>query len=122
MRLSPPVGTIACPLTRDLVGALELPVLPLPELQPLALRTRQPGTLAGVTLGTPNPLAQRLGRAADLRGNRLHRRPLRTVLMLLLEHHVYRPLLNLCRKLRLCSHCSILSSNGASGKAGAVQE
>ena len=39
-----------------------------------------------VTLGLAHPMAQRLGRAADLLGHRPNRRPLRLVLVLVVEH------------------------------------
>ncbi len=40
------------------------------DVEPLALGRRDPGSLAAVALGLPDPLAQRLGRAAHLARDR----------------------------------------------------
>src|SRR3712207_5354214 len=40
-----------------------------------------------VALGLPHPLPQRLGRAADLAGDRADRRPLRCVVASVIQHH-----------------------------------
>ena len=53
------------------------------------------GSLALVVLGLPRPTPQRLGGAAHLAGYRLDRRPLRTVLALVLQHHPHRSFLYL---------------------------
>jgi hypothetical protein len=64
-----------------------------------------------------------VSRAADLRRNRAHCRPLRGVLALVLQNHPDRPLADLGRKpvRRPACHGSSLSRVGASGKPGAVQ-
>src|SRR5271167_2092416 len=67
-------------LAKNLVGLAKLAVLTLQRLEPLPLVRRQSGPLALIALGLPNPQPQRLGRAADLAGNRRNRRPLRGVL------------------------------------------
>ena len=43
--------------------------------------------LAAVNLGLLDPFIQRLGRTADLRGNRTHRRPAGCVLALVFQNH-----------------------------------
>ena len=67
-------------------------------------------------------LPQRLGRAADLLGDRGDRRPLRRVVLGVLEHHPHRSLPHLRGKPTRSRHDPILSRNGASGKPGAVHE
>ena len=76
-----------------------------------------------VALSLTDPPPQRLGRAAELRRDRTHRRPLRAMLALMLENQPDSPLANLRRiTCRMSSHnSSLFSQDGASGKAGAVQ-
>ena len=62
--------------SQDLVRAPQLEVLALELLQPRPLVRRQSGPLTRVTLGLPHPVAERLGRAAQLLGNRADRCPL----------------------------------------------
>src|SRR5256885_15537170 len=73
-------------------------------------------------LSPPHPVAQCLARAADLLGNRVDRRPLGTVLGLVVQDHPNRASTDLRgiwgNSLR---HGSILSRVGASGKPGTVQ-
>ena len=73
-------------------------------------------------LSPPHPVAQCLARAADLLGNRVDRRPLRSVLGLVVQDHPNRASTDLRgiwgNSLR---HGSILSRVGASGKLGTVQ-
>src|SRR5512134_2918806 len=73
--------------------------------------------LAPVALGLPDPLPQRLGRAADFRRHRAHRRPFRRVLPRLLSNHPNRTLAQLGRiglHRPLGLHGSTLSDVGAS--------
>src|SRR5690606_9716333 len=114
-------GEIGGCLAQNLVRAPQLEVLALELLQPLALIARDASPLAGVRLRSPHPLAQGLIRAAELPGDRANRLPLRGVPVLLLEHHPDRPLPHLCRVLASSRHRSILPTNEASGKPGAVQ-
>src|SRR5262249_9206482 len=114
------LGEIRRRLAQDLVGALELTILALQFLHPLALGRRQPRPLARVTLGISHPAPQRLRRAPQLLRNRADRRPLRAVLLLVLLHQPDGPLPDLRRKLARSSHGSSLSTFGASGKPGAV--
>jgi hypothetical protein len=109
-------------LAENLVGPLELAVLALELLEPLTLSRRQPGPRAAVALGLPHPLPQRLARAAHFAGDRTDRRPLRPVRRLLLENQPDGTLLDLSRIPASSSHGSILSSVGASGKAGAIHQ
>jgi len=80
--------------------------------------------LATIPLAPPHPLPKRLGRAADLRRHRAHRRPFRSVLLGLPSNHPHRALTQIGRIGLHCSPClhgSILPDVGASGKTGAVQ-
>src|SRR6202044_3979796 len=63
-----------------------------------------------------------LRRAADLRGNRSHRRPPRGMILLMLENQPNGARAHLRRKPVRCLAChrSTFSRFGASGKAGAV--
>src|ERR1700733_452169 len=73
---------ISAILTQDLVGLTEPAVLSLQGLE-LGGHVRGQARLApAVSLGPANPLIQRLRRAADLRGNRSHRRPPRGMILL----------------------------------------
>lgn len=68
-------------------------------------------------------LSQRLRRAADLRRDRLDRRPLAQMIGLVRVDHSNRPLAHLgCISHRCFPHGSVLSQSGASGKPGAVQK
>src|SRR5690606_38801111 len=72
-------------------------------------------------LAPPNPAAQRLGRTADLLCDRLDRRPFRFILVRVLADQPSRTLPHL-RRVLLCScNGSNFSSDGASGKLGAIQ-
>jgi hypothetical protein len=66
---------------------------------------------------------QRLRRAADLRGNRSHRRPPRGMILLVLENQPNRARAHFRRKSVRCLAChrSTFSRLGASGKPGAGQ-
>ena len=74
-------------LPQNLVRSLELPILPLQRLHPVPLFGRQARPASRVTLGLAHPMTQRLGGAADLVSHRPDRRPLRVVLMRVIEHH-----------------------------------
>lgn len=71
---------------QDLVRAPQLDVLAFELLEPRAFVRRQPGPPTPVTLGLPDPAPQRLGRTPDLLGDRGDRRPLRRVVLGVLEH------------------------------------
>src|SRR5690606_4967703 len=114
------LGKIRRCLAQDLVGLPQLAYLALERLHPHPLVRRQARPQPLVTLGTAHPVAQRLGRAPDLPGNRLDRRPLRTVRVLMLEHHPYRSLPHFRGILHWLAHDSILSRVGASRNPGAV--
>src|SRR5215213_1411148 len=94
----------------------------LQGLDPLLLRRVRASPQALVALGLPIPLAQCLGRAADLRRDRADGRPLRGVVAPVFQDHPHRPLPDLRRKAvrRLLRHDPILSTVGASAKPGAV--
>ena len=98
----------------------QLPYLALQRLHPRPLIRRQAWALALITLGPPHPQPKRLGRAPDLPGNRPDRRPLRTVSVLMLQHHPYRPIPDFRGVLHWLVHDSILSRVGASRNPGAV--
>ena len=115
---------ISASLTQDLVGLTELAVLSLQGLE-LGGHVRGQARLApAVSLGPANPLMQRLRRAADLRGNRSHRRPPRGMILLVLENQPNRKRAHFRRKSVRCLAChrSTFSRLGASGKPGAVQQ
>src|ERR1700733_13463891 len=116
------LGKISASLTQDLVGLTELAVLSLQGLE-LGGHVRGQARLApAVSLGPANPLMQRLRRAADLRGNRSHRRPPRGMILLVLENQPNRKRAHFRRKSVRCLAChrSTFSRLGASGKPGAV--
>src|SRR6202042_3154610 len=113
---------ISASLTQDLVGLTEPAVLSLQGLE-LGGHVRGQARLAPpVSLGPANPLMQRLRRAADLRGNRSHRRPPRGMILLVLETQPNRKRAHFRRKSVRCLAChrSTFSRLGASGKPGAV--
>src|SRR3984885_11095867 len=117
------LGKISASLTQDLVGLTELAVLSLQGLE-LGGHVRGQARLApAVSLGPANPLMQRLRRAADLRGNRSHRRPPRGMILLVLENQPNRKRAHFRRKSVRCLAChrSTFSRLGASGKPGAGQ-
>src|SRR5690606_22047093 len=114
------LGKIRRRLAQNLVRLAQLAILALELFQSLQVRRGRPGTNAAITLGLSNPTPQGFGRTTDLAGNRADRSPLRVVVPLVLQHHPNRSFLYFGGKLRL-SHGSILSREGASGKAGAVQ-
>src|SRR5262249_16726032 len=68
-------------------GPPQLSVLTLELLEPCSLVRRQAGPPAVVPLGLPHPMAECLRRTADLLGDRGDRRPLRRVVLGVLEHH-----------------------------------
>ena len=109
-------------LAQDLVGLAQLTVLALQRLDPLAFVRGRPGPQALVALGLPDPVAQRLARAADLGRDRLDGRLLRAVLALMVQNHPHRAVADF-RRIGGCTlrHGSILSRVGASRKPGAVQ-
>jgi hypothetical protein len=72
-------------LAQDLVGPAQLTVLSLTLLDPQPLGRTWPVALAQIALGMAHPAAQRLRRAADLACHRLDRRPLRCVLVLIVQ-------------------------------------
>src|SRR6202042_692024 len=112
---------ISANLTQDLVGLTEPAVLSLQGLE-LGGHVRGQARLApAVSLGPANPLMQRLRRAADLRGNRSHRRPPRGMILLVLETQPNRKRAHFRRKSVRCLAChrSTFSRLGASGKPGA---
>src|SRR6202035_4146480 len=116
------LGKISASLTQDLVGLTEPAVLSLQGLE-LGGHVRGQARLApAVSLGPANPLMQRLRRAADLRGNRSHRRPPRGMILLVLENQPNRARAHFGRKSVRCLAChrSTFSRLGASGKFGAV--
>jgi hypothetical protein len=111
-RANPPSTPINLTLTRrklrPLVSPAQLAVLPLKLLDPLGLSTRRPRPLAIIDLDLPHPQAQRLGGHPELLGDRADRRPLRVVLVPVLEHHPHGTLANLTRIRLDVSHRSIL--------------
>lgn len=92
-------------------------------LDALALGRTWVIALAQITLGLTHPAAQRLPRAADLACHRLDRRPLRRMLVLMLQEPPNRALTHLQRvPLVHFDHDSIHSRIGVSGKVGAVRQ
>src|SRR4029453_6172119 len=75
-----------------LIPPPQLAVLPLQGLQPCTLVAGQPRSEAFIGLGPTDPLAQRLGRDAELVGDRGGGGPLRGVLVLVLQHQPDGPL------------------------------
>jgi hypothetical protein len=71
---------------QDLIRPTQFADLTLQRLQPLALVSGQPWPQPIIGLGPTDPLAQRLRRHPELVGDRGDRRPLRGVLVLVLEH------------------------------------
>ena len=103
-------GEIRTGQLQYLVGLAQLANLALELLDALLLNSGRACSRAAVTLALAHTFAQRLGRAADLARDRLDRRPLLRVLILGVEDHAYRTLLNLGGKLRgLPHHGSILN-------------
>ena len=108
-----------------LVGLAQFADLALELLDTLLLGCGRAGSCAAVALALAHPLAQRLGRAADLARDRLDRRPLRRVLLLGIKDHAHRTLLNLGGKLRRLPHHgsilnrrSLLKIRGGSNSSG----
>src|SRR3954470_14003121 len=81
------LGEIRGRLAQDLVGALQLTILALEILEPHTLVGGEARSNASVSLMLAHPAAQRLRRAAELLGYRPDRRPLRSVLGLVLQDH-----------------------------------
>lgn len=100
----------------------KLAVLAFQCLQLVGNLGRNPGAPAAVDLGLLQPRMSRLGRAADLIRNGNHRRPLRRMVPLVIQHHPYRSLADIGGKLVRClaDTGSTFSEIGASGKPGAV--
>jgi hypothetical protein len=69
----------------DLIGPPQLADLPLQDLQPRTLVADQPRTETTIGLGPAHPLAQRLGRDPELGRDGADRRPLRGMLVLVLQ-------------------------------------
>src|SRR5947208_12314525 len=115
------MGKICRLLAQYLVRLTQLAVLALERLYALALLRCCTGPQTLAMLSPPHPVAQCLARAADLLGNRVDRRPLGSVLGLVVQDHPNRASTDLRgiwgNSLR---HGSILSRVGASGKPGAV--
>ena len=112
-------------LAQDLVGPAKLLYLALEKLEPIpvigSLRrwSREPRSFGARLLSAP--ATQSLRRTADLRCDRGHRRPFRTVVGPVLANHPHRTLADLRRKLVPCRHRSSFSQIGASGKPGTLQ-
>src|SRR6187549_4117016 len=70
------LGEIRAGQLQDLVGLAQLANLALEFLDALLLGCRRTRPCTAVALALANPPSQRLGRAADLRSDRLDRRPL----------------------------------------------
>src|SRR5205085_11802500 len=98
------LGEIRAGQLQDLVGLAQFANLALEFLDALLLGSGRAWPGAAVALALAHPLAQRLGRAADLAGDRLDRRPLRRVLVLGIEDHAHRAIHNLGGKLRGLPH------------------
>jgi hypothetical protein len=107
---------------QDLIGPAQLAVLALQRLEPLALVAGQPRAEAVIGLGSADPLAQRLCRDADLVRDGGDRRPLRGVLVLVLEHQSDGPLPQLWWVPARSCHGSNLSRVGASRNPGAIHQ
>src|SRR5690606_15234429 len=99
----------------------QLAVLPFELLEPLTVARRHSPSSALVRLRSTHPAAQGLCCAPNLRRDRTDRRPLRRVFTLVLEYHAHRAFADFGRIPCRLLHSSILSRNGASGKAGPVQ-
>ena len=74
------------------ISPLQLLVRALQRLKPLTARAGQPLRQALITLGLAHSFAQGLRRTANLRRNRIQRRPLGVVVRLVLEHQPHRPI------------------------------
>src|SRR3954447_9204621 len=98
------LGEICAGQLQDLVGLAQLAHLTLQILDALLLERRRTGAHAAVSLALAHPAPQRLGRATDLAGDRLDRRPLRRVLVLGVEDHAHRAIYNFRGKLRGLPH------------------
>src|SRR3546814_408499 len=110
-------------LAQNLVGLPQLSDLALERLHLVGNLGRDTRPLAAVDFSLLYPLMQRRRRAANLLGNRYHRRPARWIIPLVIQHHPDRSLAYLRRKLvrRFAHSGSFYSRVGASGKPGAVQ-
>ena len=117
------LGKIGAGFAQNLVRLAQLANLAFERPDPLTIVAghARPGSAVSFSLTDPPP--QRLGRAAELRRDRTHRRPLRAMLAPMLENQPDSPVANLRRiTCRMSSHnSSPFSQDGASGKAGAVQ-
>ena len=80
---------------QNLIRLAQLTVLPLQRLETKKLVTGRQRALSVITLCAPHPFAQGLRRAADLRGNRLERRPLRRMILLMIQNQANGALANL---------------------------
>ena len=115
------LGKIRGGFAENLIGLLQLAVLTLQGLDPLAFSSGRAFPTSRITFGLTDPATQRLRCSADLGGNGADSRPLRGVVGLVVEDHADGPLTDL-RGISLGSvHGSILSRFGASGNPGTVQ-
>src|SRR5262249_8608700 len=96
----------------------QLEALALELLEPLALVRGQSRAAPLVALGLPHPVPERLRRAPDLLRDRYDGRPLRVMLILMLEHHPHRALSDFWGEPTRSCHGPILSKSGASEKPG----
>ena len=82
---------------QNLVGPAQLEVLLFQLLEPAPFVGGQPGPLAGIGLGPPDPLSKGLVVDRQLRRDRLDRLPLRRVIALVIEDHPHGPFPDLRR-------------------------
>lgn len=112
------LGKIRGGLAQDLIGLLQLAVLALQGLDPLAFSSGRAFTTPLITFGLTDPATQRLRCSADLGGNGADGRLLGGVVGLVLEDHADRPLTNFRGILLGSVLTSILSRFGAFGNPG----
>src|SRR4029453_1424152 len=107
---------------QDLIRATQLADLALQGLEPLTLLGGQPWPRARIGLRPADPLAQRLSRDAELVVDGADPRPLRGMLILVLEHQPDGPLPQLLGIPAWSGHGPNLSRVGASRNPGAGHE
>lgn len=107
----------------NLVGLVQLPVLPFKRLHPLGHVARNACAPATVALGLLDPRVQSVLRAADLRRNRRGRMSARPVLPRSVENHTDRALAHFRgKRVRgLAHHAPSYSEVGTAEKPGAGQ-
>lgn len=115
------LGEINRRLPENLIGAAKLTILTFELLQACTLISGKAGSAALIALSAANPFAQGLRCAADLLGDGADGRPLRGIMVLMLEHHADGPFSDLGGVLLRLVHDSKFSRVGVSGKPGAVQ-